>query len=488
MSKAFPLAIGAVVIVAAATTGIAWYTGTQVEPLLRQQVAEGNQQLKAALVGVPVTAALELTGFERRLFTSTAHFVTTVQATDFNQGQPLRIEAVADIEHGPFPWSRVKALKLLPVMIAANVQVQGPPALRQLLGMPDGQPPLAVYTTAHYGGTLDGRYQLVPGQWPIGQDTLRYSGVEGTFDGTQDGKRLELDTRLDSLEYTFGTDLTLQISGVSLHTGGVRGESGFYLGNTQMQAERQRFSGPGKLPFEMQNITVLGSLEELGGKLKGSADYRIGQSVIGDKPIGSAQMRWVFDNLDIAASREMAAFYEEVMAPQMVAASEAQQPFTPQLTPQQQARWQASLDRLLSGRPHIELQPLGLKTANGESHLSIALDLTKPASPDLPQALLVQQLIAKLDVKLAVAKGTIRDLVTLKGQLEGETDAAALAQIADSAVNLAVTLATLQGLANADENDILSSLHYEAGTVDFNGQKMTLEQFTAFLMGITGQQ
>ncbi|WP_263261471.1 YdgA family protein [Pseudomonas sp. RIT-PI-S] len=490
MSKALSFAIGAVAVVAAASTGVAWYTGTQIEPVLRQQVVEANQQLKTSLTGYPATAELELTSFERRLFSSTAHYVTTLQSPELNGGQAVQVEALANIEHGPFPWSRLKQLKLLPVIAASDIAVASSPQLVQWLGMPAGQSPMEIRSSASYGGGLDSQLRVLPGLWHGEQGALQFSGLEGTIKGTQDGKRMELDAQVGSIEYTAidtPAPLTMQVQGLSIHTGGVKGTSGFYLGNNQLQAESWRFAGSGRQTFELHKPAMLGNLEELEGKLKGSVDYRFEQASIGDKAIGSAQMRWYFDSLDIAATRDLMTFYQKVMAPQAQAAAQAQAPLEPQLTPDQQAEVQVLLGRLLDGHPHIELQPLGFKTTNGESHLSVALDLAKPADTAMAPAQLASQILTRLDAKLVLAKGTIRDLATLKAQLEGQTDVAALAQNANGAADMVATLATLQGLAKLEGEDISTSLRYEGGMVDFNGQKMTVEQFAAFVMSALGQ-
>lgn len=490
MSKTLSVAVGALIVLAAGTTGVAWYTGTQVEPLLRQQMVDGNKQLQEALAAYGGTGKVEMTSFERRLFTSTAHYVMTVQTPGFNGGQPLQADAVAQIEHGPFPWSRVKQLKLLPVMVAMDAQLQSS-GLTQLFGTAEGESPIQAQSAISYTRNIESRVRMLPGQWQGTQGTFKFSGMEAMQRGSLDAKKLEVDAHTDRFEFTANDParpMTLLMESLNIHTGGIKGVSDFYLGNSTLRIDRMTATAPGKPLFKVDNLTAAGSLEELSGKLKGSGDYRFDAITIADKPIGSGQMRWVFDNLDIDASRNLTRFYQQVVAPQAAAAAQAQVPLRLQLTPTQQADLQANLEKLLDGRPHVELQPLGLKTANGESHLAVSVDLLRPADLDLPPALLASQMVSTIDAKLSVAKGTIRDLVTVQGQLGGLTDPTSLKSNADGAANLAATMATLQGLAKLEGENIVSSLRYEAGNVDFNGQKMTVEQFAQFLMGAVGQQ
>lgn len=485
MSKALSTVAGVVVIGAAAITGVAWYTGTQVEPQLRQQVTEANRQLKASLAGQAVTAQVEMTGFERHVFTSTAQYVATVQGPTFNGGAPLRVEALGTIEHGPFPWSRVKGLNLMPVLAVADYQVQSQPELSQWWGMAAGQAPLRLRAAVGYDRSVNATFAVLPAFWQASQGSVKFSGLEGNVEGTLDGHTLEMNARIGTLDLTNGgleRPGTLQLKDLSLHTGGIKGESGFYLGTNEAQVAYLRFISPDGPTLALSKLGFVGSLEELQGKLKGAMDYRVEQATIGNQPIGSLQMRWLFDQLDITATRELAAFYQNVITPQAQAAAQSNTPFEPRLTPEQEAQWQASLQRLLAGHPRLELAPLGLKTPNGESHLNLAVDFTQPANPNLPPEQQLQQLITRLDAKLLLAKGTVRDLATLQGQMQGATDPNTLAKYADSTANMIATLATFQGLAKVEGESILSALHYENGMVDFNGQKMTGEAFAAFVM------
>jgi uncharacterized protein YdgA (DUF945 family) len=491
MSKILPTVVGAVIVAGAAVTGMAWYTGTQVEPLLRQQVSETNQQIQASLAGQPVTAKVELTGFERHVFSSTAHFVNTIQAQDFNGGQPLRVEATAQIEHGPLPWSRVRVFKWLPVMAAMDYELAPGAELGQLLSLPEGQAPITVYSVIGYGRTLDSEFHAVPFKWQSGQGILSFTGLEGTGKGTTDGKKNEVDARIASFTYTSAdpdAPVSIELKNVKLHTGGIKGESGFYLGNTSMETERMSVGSGGESVLEVGALAASGSLEELEGKLKGFVDYRFGSATAAGEAVGSGQMRWVFDNLDIQASRDLARFYQEVVAPQAAQATQEHRPLHLQLTPEQQAAWQASLQRLLQGKPHVELQPLGLKTASGESHFSLALDFTAPANPNAPAQEVFENSLSRLDARLSLAKGTLRDLAMLKARLEGQTDAATLAQNGDAAATLITAFATLQGLGMPEDDALVSTLRYENGSVDFNGRKMAPQEFARYLMAAFGQR
>ena len=75
MNKATGIIAGIVVVAAAATTGGAWYTGTQLEPVLDNAIEQANRELAASFsVDGQAGMQIELLSLERRFFTSTAHY------------------------------------------------------------------------------------------------------------------------------------------------------------------------------------------------------------------------------------------------------------------------------------------------------------------------------------------------------------------------------------------------------------------------------
>ena len=71
----------------------------------------------------------------------------------------------------------------------------------------------------------------------------------------------------------------------------------------------------------------------------------------------------------------------------------------------------------------------------------------------------------------------IADLAGVQAQLEGQTDPQTLAQVGTMTSNMVSNIAVGAGLAKVEGDNIVASLDYAAGNVDFNGQKMSLEDF-----------
>jgi uncharacterized protein YdgA (DUF945 family) len=130
----------------------------------------------------------------------------------------------------------------------------------------------------------------------------------------------------------------------------------------------------------------------------------------------------------------------------------------------------------------VALENLSFKTTNGESRANLGLDLTKPQSIELPTDQLIRQLIALLDINLQVSKPMLVDVFTVQSQIDGQTDAKLIADQATATADMFGSMAVGSQLAKLDGSNIVSKLHYANNQVEFNGQKMTVEEFVGFVM------
>jgi uncharacterized protein YdgA (DUF945 family) len=237
--------------------------------------------------------------------------------------------------------------------------------------------------------------------------------------------------------------------------------------------------------FEMKNQT-----EESGTSASGRADYKVGEVSLNGKTVGSAQMAMSLKNLDIPATMSLMQIYQTKLQPYERAAAEAVAAGQPApeliLTPAEEAQVKTGLEKLLAAGPQVALENLSFNTANGESRANLVLDLTKPQSMDLPPDQLTQQLIALLDVNVKVSKPMLVDLLSVQSQIDGQTDAKLIADQATATADMFGSMAVGTQLAKLEDNNIVAKLHYANNQVEFNGQKMTVEEFVGFVMSKLG--
>jgi uncharacterized protein YdgA (DUF945 family) len=80
----------------------------------------------------------------------------------------------------------------------------------------------------------------------------------------------------------------------------------------------------------------------------------------------------------------------------------------------------------------------------------------------------------------------IRDLATLQAASAGVTDPMTVAQQAKDAADTAGAMAIMLDVGKVEGDNITSNLHYANDVVDFNGDKMSAQQFAEFVMTKVG--
>ena len=114
----------------------------------------------------------------------------------------------------------------------------------------------------------------------------------------------------------------------------------------------------------------------------------------------------------------------------------------------------------------------------------MVVDLARPVSYELPPAELARQLVGKVDARLVLAKPMIRDVVMYQAALDPAVDPAAAALEASQLAEMAGEMATSTQLARVEGDNIVASLSYVDGQIEFNGQTLPAEQFAGLLLSM----
>ncbi|RON71853.1 YdgA family protein [Pseudomonas fluorescens] len=491
MNKSAGVLLGIVVAIGAISAGGAWYTGTKIEGVLNNAVSNANKELQTAMAGSNGTASLELVSLERHTFTSTAHYRLKGEGEMFGDA-PVELLFVDHIEHGPLPFSRLVSLKWLPVMATSNYELEKSPATEKWFAATKGAAPLKGVTNIGYDESTTSTVDLLPLETALDeQSSLKFSGLTLNISASAQAQKVKADGYMDSLKLvTVAEDqapVQIELNGLTVASNLVKSSYGYYTGSNTLELTNSKTtfgtkqSVLGVKNFEMKNLT-----EENGSNASGRADYQVGEVTLNDKKIGSASMAMSLKNLDIPSTMSLMQIYQTKLQPYEKAAAEATAAGLPapelNLTEAESAQVKADLQKLLAAGPQVALENLSLKTANGESRANLVVDLTKPQSMDLPPDQLGKQLIALLDLNITVSKPMLIDLLSVQAQLDGQTDAKAIVDGATGAADMFSGMAVGSQLATVEGTNVVTKLHYAANQVEFNGQKMTVEQFVGFLM------
>ncbi len=484
MKKAL-VVIGGLVVVGAACTSIAWYTGKQLPEVLESSLAQSNRQLAAALSGSG-SGKVELLSLESGVFSSEARYRLTLAGNDV---EPIQLEFSDHLEHGPFPWSRVKRLQLAPVMAASNYALLKTDNTASWFGLTGDKAPLQGSMSVGYGGALHNELRVEPFESSDEDGTsLSFSGLtlnlESSLKG--DGLRLQGDLGRVALLTAGEAPVNVTFKGVALSTDFTMSDYGYFVGSMNLDVAESNlsFGNEQSLHFGKFEQRDVYRIEEAGLSLKQQAS--LADISFSGNPIGSARFAWSVERLNPEAVGSLVNWYEQNlpqlqgMALGMTPDAGAMMLDDPQL--------QAPLLKLLEGGPRVTLQELSFKTANGESRFDLDLDLSGKGLEGIPLEQAFAQSVKALQTNLKISKPMVGDLAALRAKLEG-LDAEQVRQASASGEMVGMIAAQSQ-LATVKGDDVLVQLKYADGQVDFNGQKMTADQFAALVQqrtaGITG--
>lgn len=495
MNKSAGVLLGIVVAIGAISAGGAWFTGTRIEGVLNTSLVDANKQLQAALVGYKGTASLELVSLERHMFSSTAHYRLKGEGEMFGEA-PVELLFVDHIEHGPLPFSRLMSLKWLPVMATSHYELEKTPLTEKWFAAAQDASPLKGVVNIGYDNSTNGTLELLPLEMALDdKSSMKFSGLKMDVAASAQAQKVKADGYMDSLKLTTVSEdqapVLVELNGLTLASNLTKSTYGYYIGDNTIELSNSKTTYGAKQSvlgfksFEMKNHT-----EESGTSASGRADYKIGEVSLNGQVVGSAQMAMSLKNLDIPSTVVLMQIYQTKLQPYEQAAAEAAEAGQPvpelNLTEAEEAQLKTNLEQLLAAGPQVALENLSFKTTNGESRANLVLDLTKPQSIDLPADQLVKQLVALLDFNLKVSKPMLVDVLTVQSQLDGQTDAKLIADQATATADMFSSMAVGSQLAKLDGNNIVTKLHYANNQVDFNGQKMTLEEFVGFVMSKFG--
>jgi uncharacterized protein YdgA (DUF945 family) len=490
MKKAAGIAVGLALVVGAVAVGGAWYTSTQLEGALKQAVDQTNAQWSKTLPDR--SAYMELVSFEKGVFKSTAHYRIVMPGSGLGLDKPLELLIVDHLEHGPFPASRLASFKLMPVMASSHYALESSPSTQAWFAAASGTAPALGTAVIGYDRQVEGTLTLRPFEFAEGDKRLASSGATLAFKTDLDVKQYQLDLAADSITLASPTEsgsvVSTTVKGIRTTSNRSLGQTGFYMGRTDFGAQSMQIEGDNAAPVVMREITAQDNLQEHGMRLADTIHYEMGGMTVNGKDVGSARMSLSFKDVDAAALQGMTTTYSQY-AERVQLDPETQQ--MPPMLPNERSRMQAFGGAFLAANPVLTLDELSFKTAHGETRMNLSVNLVRPAGYEqmlLPQ--IYQQMVRQLDLQVRLSKPMIGDLLALKS--DPSQDAVEAAQQAQAVSDAIGNMAVSSQMARVEGDTIISTLKYADNVVDFNGQKMSPEQFIGQMMstamGLVGMQ
>jgi len=465
------IAVAVVVALGLAGTAGAWYTGTQMEGVLRDAVARSNAQIDEAMPGGAVR--LEMTAFERGVFSSSARYELTYPGGE-DEG-PVTLTILDNLEHGPFPLSRLASLQLLPVMATSEAVLERSETLEPLFAASGDEPPIVVSSTLGYTNNIDGSLRVAPLAFENEKVSAELAPVMLEFATDVDGDAIVMNGQWDGVRMASQPGLeesfTLQVSGVTLFTDQQRGSAGIYLGEGRLAVASIRVEDETEGALVLEGLSQNTVLAEEDGNLTGDVDFGLSKVSYKDQELGSAEMQWSFSQLDQEATAEISRLYNELT----MSVYAGEEP------PEQGDRWREAFIAMLDAQPQLALDLLVIRTPNGESRARAEVQLAKPESFDLPAPELVPQLLSRIDAHVQVSTPMLRDMVMYKTLAQPDLDPEVVAIEAEVLVDMLAGMAQSTGLAKLQDGDLVTNLIYADGGIELNGEVIPPEALAGVL-------
>ena len=447
--------------------GGAWYTGGRLEGELRQAASQAQAALQAEMP--EYRPQIQLAEFHRGLFSSSAIFSLSMQPEDRS---PVEVLRVADqIQHGPFPLTRLKSLQLAPVMAVNRLTLIRTPTVAELFTLAKGTEPVRLDATLGYDRSVDGQLIVAPLQMDQPQGAVAFSGLNAGFRTDLEAQQFRLEGSVGHFSFNVRTPdgwTKLELQGLSLTGDNRRNADGFWLGPGALRLTGLVLAMPGQPEVQLQDLQLKGDTQQQGQQLSGTLDASLGRLAVAGQTLGKATLSARYSHLDSPALAQLNTLLQHLP----LDTDEGLDPTT-------QATLQQHLSDVLATRPQLVVDDLRFDTASGSNHLRFDLTLDKPTTYDLPPAQLGAQVLSRLDARLSVARSSLVDGVLF--QAGGQREQPAMQQQAQATAEALANIGLNSGLLKAEGKDLVATLNYAAGRLLLNGQEVPPEQLLALL-------
>lgn len=470
-------AIAAAGIVAVGAIG-AWYTGGKAEDIMRAKVAEINTKVKASYgLDDADGPTLELMQYERGFFSSQAKYRLNLAAVAANLSsvelapEQSSLEFSDQLEHGPFPWSRLKRLQLLPVMAFSQSTLLPTPLSQPWFDLTQGKSPMQTETSLGYSGQMDGQLTLQAFENTEDGAQVKFSGLTSQFTANESGKNFAFDGKSDSLSIAIKNN-NVQMQGLSFKAQSNEGKFGVGLGNAFMQIKNIEVSEGGKSVFAYQDWAVTSVATEDHENIQAEVRQKIGNIKIGGIDFSNF-------NFDINVANINGMAIKNII----------------ELSEKQDEDSSSNLDliteqafNILAGKPNFEIGS-SIKTSNGQGALKFTVNLTKP---DLPLAALAAnpiQVLEQANLKIDISNSFINDVVDafiLNTSKNRSMDPAAIKAKVMESIEATKAKLIAQNLIKIEGDTISLLINYKDNNINWNGVQIPMNMLPMILMSMTG--
>lgn len=486
------VAVGVIIALGVIWTGAAWFTGKQLESHMDELVQNANTQLNAYAPNSRLKVSYQ--DYQRGVFSSKAKLV--LQASSQTEDNALlkpgqSIVFNETIDHGPFPFAQLRRFTLIPSMASVHTELENTDALKTLFALTDNKSPVNADTRIGYSGATDTALHFLPVNYQNAQTGQRVATNGGTLNVSADSKgdKVSLESDIDSIAITSKNEMGIPVlftaNGVKVSGNTHLTPEGVRIGDQKVELEKFNASVNGKDALTLQKLNGTSSFDNKAGKISGNIDYHVDNVHLQNNDFGEAKLSMKLAQFDAQAVKTFSDNYHAQMQDLLNQQGLANDPI----------RYQAgvnailmnNLPTLLKGAPMVSIAPLSWKNEKGESTFNLTANFNDPATvTGQPQNLagMVDRVLKGLTAKLVINMPMATEVMRNVGLAEGYSGDDAQ-KLADQQVKGLAAMGQMFRLTQQQDNNIVTSLQYNGGQVNMNGDTMTLEQFMSrYMLGL----
>ncbi|MFA7668061.1 MAG: YdgA family protein [Burkholderiaceae bacterium] len=460
--------VGAIVLVAAAYTGVSWYVGLQAEATIREGVGQANDRIVKTFgpdMGA-LGATLEISEYRRGIFSSDVRYTIL-----FDDGEE-RLELGMDdrMQHGPFPWALVKQGSFAPLLAYSRSQLVDTEAVKRWFDAARGAMPLQADTRIGFGGEGVSVWRFSPLEWAMDGDRLSFSGGEAQVRFSNDFRDSEGEGDFASLVVNDGTENeTFALKDISLRSNVATATDD----TVQVRSTLQAASFTIEEVVEEENLTVEGiklsfDSRQQASLLDASLRYDFDRVLVGEFELGSMSVGGMVARLNYEAFSALLAEYDAIELEHGVG-----EDF--ELTPQDETRLLAKLVPVLASSPELALQPAAWRNEKGESTLAVKAAFQPLAADGAEDLGGITQALQELSIDLVLSRPMFLQAFAQAGG--GASESQQLEMLAGLMFDRYISELEREGLIQREGDRAMTRIVYTDGAVDVNGRTLTLEEF-----------
>ena len=474
MKKSSVLA-GAVVLVAAAYTGVSWYVGVQSEETIRTAVERANDRIINTLgpdLGT-VGATIEISEYRRGLFSSRARYAIIVQ----NDGERLELGMHDHMQHGPLPWDLLKQGSFTPLLAYSRSQLIDTEAVKRWFDAARGAMPLQVDTRIRFGGDGESVWTFAPLEWAVDGDRLSFSGGHMDVRFRDEFRNSEGEGRFASLVMGGDEGETVVLKDVELHSETSTADDETVQMRSSLLAASLAIHDMTSESLTVEQASVTLDSRQQASLLDASLRYDFGRVSVGDIDLGSVSVGGMVARFDFDAFSALLAEYDAIAREH---GAEEGEDF--ELTPQDEERLVAKVLPALASSPEAALRPVVWRNEKGESTLALSAAFQPVAGDEnVSQEEVLMQGLRELRFELVLSRPMFLQAFAQTGSSEAERQQ--LEMLAAVMFDRYVSGLEQDGLVRREGDQAFVTIVYGDGEVDVNGQAMSLDEFLGLFGG-----